>query len=187
MTAETETGSVEMRVVDVRRPQTDGEEPRMYAVVLKEIEGARYLPIWVGRFEAEAIALQLSGVEPNRPMAYAFAASLLQALGGRLREVRISRLAGDTFYAVAEVEGPAGARSIDARPSDALNLALIAGAPIRADRAVLDAVGVRQDEADAHPRAGSLPPGAAREGAAEIAAEITARWREHRGDQPPPR
>ena len=63
-----------------------------------------------------------------------------QAAGGKLREVRISRLAAETFYAVAAIEGSDGAREVDARPSDAVSLALVTGAPIRVERSVLDAV-----------------------------------------------
>jgi bifunctional DNase/RNase len=70
-------------------------------------------------------------------MAYQFMASLLEATGGRLAEARVTRLDDGTFYGLAVVEGPAGTREVDARPSDILNLALLTGAPIRVDPAVL--------------------------------------------------
>jgi len=70
-------------------------------------------------------------------MAYQFMTSLLEAAGGRLAEARVTRLDDGTFYGVAVVDGPAGTREVDARPSDILNLALLTGAPIRVDPAVL--------------------------------------------------
>jgi bifunctional DNase/RNase len=70
-------------------------------------------------------------------MAYQFMTSLLEATGGRLAEARVTRLDDGTFYGVAVVDGPAGRREIDARPSDILNLALLADAPIRVDPEVL--------------------------------------------------
>src|SRR2546427_10316949 len=129
---------VELRIADVRRSPREGKPPQ-YLVQLEQVGGPRRLPIWIGRFEAESIALQLAGAETPRPGTFAFAAGLLDAAGARLREVRITALTERVFYAEAVVEGPGGSRAVDARPSDALNLALLAGAPIRADRAVLDA------------------------------------------------
>jgi bifunctional DNase/RNase len=70
-------------------------------------------------------------------MAHQFMSSLLEATGGRLAEARVTRLDDGTFYGVAVVEGPAGTREVDARPSDILNLALLTGAPIRVDPVVL--------------------------------------------------
>ena len=70
-------------------------------------------------------------------MTYRFTASLVEALGGQLQEIRITRLEADTYYATALLTGPAGIQHVDARPSDALNLALAAGAPIRVAEAVL--------------------------------------------------
>jgi bifunctional DNase/RNase len=73
-----------------------------------------------------------------RPMTYQLAANLLRATASRVTEVRITRLAESTFYAVVRVEAPSGEADVDARPSDALNLALVAEAPIRVDEALLD-------------------------------------------------
>jgi len=82
-----------------------------------------------------------------RPMTYQMAAGLLEASGSRVSGVRITRLAGEVFYAVVVVDGPAGRREIDARPSDAVNLALVIGAPILADGALLDDPrAIRRDE-----------------------------------------
>ena len=135
--AATTTGPVTMRVTEVRRQPGDAERPEKTAILLAEEAGERRLSIWVGGFEATQIAFALQGTELPRPMAYQLMTSLLEATGGRLAEARVTRLDDGTFYGVAVVEGPAGTRELDARPSDILNLALLAGAPIRVDPAVL--------------------------------------------------
>jgi len=135
--AATTTGPVTMRVTEVRRRPGDGERPEKTAILLSEEAGERRLSIWVGGFEATQIAFALEGTELPRPMAYQLMTSLLEATGGRLAEARVTRLDDGTFYGVAVVQGPAGTRELDARPSDILNLALLAGAPIRVDPAVL--------------------------------------------------
>jgi bifunctional DNase/RNase len=129
--AATTTGPVTMRVAEVRRQPGEGERPDKTAILLQEEGGERRLGIWVGAFEGLQVAVALEGTELPRPMAYQFMTSLLQATGGRLAEARVTRLDDGTFYGVAVVEGPAGTREVDARPSDILNLALLTGAPIR--------------------------------------------------------
>ena len=183
---------IEVRVADVRR-RTDEQQHPHYMVVLEEVGGSRRLPIWIGPFEGEALAMALEKIETPRPITFTFAASLLQAAGGRLREVRISRLVGDVFYAVAVVDGPAGSTSVDARPSDALNLALLTGAPILAETALLAGGDVLFHPADVAAGTGDEttepaekvsrpwePPtaffGPDSQGAAEIAAGLAARW-----------
>lgn len=133
-----QTAVLSVRVADVRSRPADGDRPEISLVMLEQIGGPLRLPIWIGQFEAVALATQLQGVATARPLTYRFAASVLEASGGKLREVRISRLVDDTFYAVAIVDGPDGIAEVDARPSDALNLALAAGAPISVDATVLD-------------------------------------------------
>ncbi|MGH2614762.1 MAG: bifunctional nuclease domain-containing protein [Thermomicrobiales bacterium] len=139
-TREEERAMVDMRVSDVRRrrEQVSDETQCRHIVVLEEIGGTRRLPIWIGEFEATALALLFEGTSVPRPMTYAFAAEILQAAGGRLREVRLDRLVGDVYYATAVVTGAAGEREIDARPSDAFNLALLLEAPIRVAPDVLE-------------------------------------------------
>jgi bifunctional DNase/RNase len=137
MTATTTTGPVAMRVTEVRRQAGEGERPEKTVILLQEEAGERRLGIWVGAFEGLQIAFALEGTELPRPMAYQFMASLLEATGSRLAEARVTRLDDGTFYGVAVVEGPAGTREVDARPSDILNLALLAGAPVRVDLDVL--------------------------------------------------
>jgi RNA polymerase sigma factor (sigma-70 family) len=103
-------------------------------VVVLESEDGRRLPIWVGPPEATAIAVLLEGVELPRPGTHDLAAALVSATGETVREVRIVRLAESVFYADVILSGGA---TVDARPSDAIALALTTGAPLLADAAVL--------------------------------------------------
>ncbi len=176
------TQPIEVRILDVRRVPNDAGKPPQHVVVLEEVGGVRRLPIWIGPAEAESLALQLERIQPPRPATYAFAASLLGAAGGRLREVRITRLAGEVFYAIAEVAGAQGVVAVDARPSDVLNLATVVGAPIRVEAAVFEANAAflatpslcRRD----HFGEGTV-------GAREIATEITSHWSPPRAAPPP--
>jgi bifunctional DNase/RNase len=129
-----------MRVESVRK--TTEQEKTSYSIVLEEVGGARYLLIWVGQFEAEALDNALRKVETARPVTFTFMANVLQAVDVRLREVHVNRLTDDVFYAVAVVEGAGGVKMVDARPSDAINLAILTGAPIRVAPAVLDVAGI---------------------------------------------
>jgi RNA polymerase sigma factor (sigma-70 family) len=129
---------LEMQVTDVRRAPADGARAERYVVLLQKEGRDRGLPIWVGPFEGTAIAMILEEAELPRPATYSFAASVLHAVGGRLREVRITRLADITYYAEAVLEGPADTATVDARPSDAIALALLSGAPVRVSSALME-------------------------------------------------
>jgi RNA polymerase sigma factor (sigma-70 family) len=154
MTSDVASSFVEMRIAGVWQKRMDEVEGRAWTssvVVLEDVEDERQLPIWIGYAEGLAMAGLLEKVEPPRPLTYTFIASLLQAAGARLQEVRITRLAGDMYFATAVIQGPAGAQSVDARPSDALNLALAAGAPVFAARSVLDTAEAGFQERFGHP------------------------------------
>jgi len=138
MSMEDAAGWVEMRVADVRRGAATEELPERHVVLLEEVGGGRRLCIWVGPFEGIALAMGLREVELPRPDSVRFAAAMLAAAGGSLREVRVTRLVEGTFYAEAVVDGPTGEGQVDARPSDALALALVTGAPVRVDPGVLE-------------------------------------------------
>ena len=169
MPVEEATGWVRMRVSDVRRGAASGQVPERHVVVLDEVDGARRLLIWVGPFEAAALAVGLQGAQLPRPGWFQFAAGLLAAAGGALREVRVTRLVEGTFYAEAVVDGAAGQGGVDARPSDALTLAVLTGAPVRVDPAVIDQATGRPSPWDQ--RVEELPAGAA-----EIVTERQAAW-----------
>ncbi len=132
------TSMVAMHVIDVRRKQAENGLPASHVVVLEEIGGTRRLPIWVRATEGAAIAIHLEGAEVPRPLTGTFAAGLLAAAGAHLAEVRIDRLVDSVFYATAVVEGAGGTTTVDARPSDAISLALLTGASIRVAAAILD-------------------------------------------------
>ena len=137
---------VEVEVFDVllhRNTAKDGHEVTSTVIVLREKGGDRVLPVWVGEPEATSIALALEGVETARPMAYHFTAALLEAVGAEVKSVTISRLVKDTFYATASVQRGRTLEQVDARPSDAINLALRTGAPIFAEERVLSKAGKR--------------------------------------------
>ncbi len=129
---------VDASIAEVRRAGSDDPVGRVHVVLVEATGTNRRLPIYIGAAEAIALAVNLEAVEMPRPMTYQFAASLLGATGAQVKEVRITRLVEDTFYAVVLVDGPAGPSEIDARPSDGLNLAVVTGAPIRVDQALFD-------------------------------------------------
>jgi RNA polymerase sigma factor (sigma-70 family) len=125
---------VPMRVSELRRTAATESRIARHIVFLEDETGQR-LPIWIGQSEATAMALILERIQLPRPGVYQFAASLLAGAGGRLREVRVTELTESTFYAQAVLSDDT---SIDARPSDALTLALVNDAPIYVDVAVLE-------------------------------------------------
>ncbi len=136
---------IEMRVADVRAGDP-GAGKGGFIVVLEEIDGDRRLPIWIGPQEASALVFSLEKIELPRPLVYHFLRGAVEASGGRLTEVRIERLVEKTFYAVAVFDGPRGTIEVDARPSDALNLALLVDAPVRVRREVWEAGREKSEE-----------------------------------------
>jgi RNA polymerase sigma factor (sigma-70 family) len=128
---------VEMRIIRVIRLPAEGDRPPEFVIMLEEIEGSGDLPIWVGQSEATWLALTLEKVELPRPGPYAMAAELLASLGSRVREARIERLADSTYYAVVVAGRDGVTTRIDARPSDALNLAALTGSPVLASQDIV--------------------------------------------------
>jgi RNA polymerase sigma factor (sigma-70 family) len=124
---------VDASVTEVRRSEGGDMLRRKYIMILAERDGDRRLPIWIGPAEASALALALESAEAPRPFTYKLAAGLVDAAGSAITEVRITSLIAQVFYAAVIVAGPGGAREVDSRPSDAVNLALVTGAPIRVD------------------------------------------------------
>jgi len=110
----------------------------MPIVVLKDVASDTVLPIWVGIFEANAIALELEKTATPRPMTHDLMRNLTRALNGVVRKVVVSELRDDTFLAVIWMEQDGETVALDARPSDAIALALRWDCPVYASRAVLD-------------------------------------------------
>lgn len=168
------TPFIPMHVAELRRTPT-GERH----IVFLEDDQARRLPIWIGQAEATAMALILENVQLPRPGVYQFAAALLAGAGARLREVRVTELTESTFFAQAILSD---GTSIDARPSDAITLALMTEAPIYVAATVL----ARADGARETYRHLIQEADAAVDGARVIADEARAEWVEvmaaHRPD-----
>jgi RNA polymerase sigma factor (sigma-70 family) len=133
VTASSQNEWVDVEVSEIRRTQEEDPTRRKHIMVLSERHGKRWLPMWIGPTEATALAMTLSSAETPRPFTYKLAASLVAAAGASVTEVRITRLVPPMFYASVLVRSPAGLQEVDSRPSDAVNLALAAGAPIRVD------------------------------------------------------
>ncbi len=132
---------VEMSVESVRVHMLSTQ----HVVILRELERDRYLPIWIGPWEASAIAMKLQGQTPERPLTHDLFASVLDLLGATVREVIIVDLADDTFHARVMLDVGGRQVEVDSRPSDALALAVRTGARIFAAEAVLDRAGVQPD------------------------------------------
>src|ERR1051326_9234980 len=109
-------------------------DPNTGSPVVRLVEkgkGRRELPIWIGPFEAQAIALEIQGVPPPRPLTHDLMKQLIERLGARLTRVVISELRDNTYFATLNLEGPGGQElPVDARPSDAIALALRLHGPI---------------------------------------------------------
>jgi bifunctional DNase/RNase len=127
-------GLVEMVVESVRVHMLSSR----HVVILKETENDRYLPIWIGPWEASAIAMKLQGLTADRPLTHDLFATALESLGVRVDKVVISTLAEETYHARLHLERDGATFEIDSRPSDALALAVRTGGRIFASEAVLE-------------------------------------------------
>jgi uncharacterized protein len=118
-------------------------------VILQEAAGERQLPIWIGVFEANAIALNLDGFQPPRPMSHDLLRTAIETLGGEVERIVISDLRDSTFYAIIQIVQAGEVKSLDARPSDAIALAVRAQAPIFVTEEVLEKAHAADKAADA--------------------------------------
>lgn len=117
-------------------------------VILKEVEGDRHLPIWIGAYEAEAIAMELQGVTPTRPLPYDLMQTLLRELNATVDQVVIADLNEQVFYARLMIAAGESTFEVDSRPSDAIALAVRTGSRILVDEAVMDSAGVAVEDDD---------------------------------------
>ena len=113
-----------------------------YVIILQDEAGQRALPIWVGPFEGQSIAMGLGEYATQRPITFDFFVSLLKAVNSKIEEVRIETLKGDIFYAIVKIRCGKTSAEIDARPSDALALAVRAGSPVFVSEEVLKVAGM---------------------------------------------
>jgi uncharacterized protein len=114
-------------------------------VILKERDSERYLPIWIGPHEADAIALELQQVSVARPLTHDLLKSVIAELGGKVSRILVNDLHDDTFYARIVVDIDGRSTEIDSRPSDAIALAVRVKAPIFVEESVLEKAGVTLD------------------------------------------
>ena len=110
----------------------------MPIILLRDSEGQKVLPIWVGIYEANAIALQIENVSTPRPMTHDLLKNVITDLKGSIRKIVVSDLKDNTFFALIYLEVNGETVAIDARPSDAIALALRARAPIFVEESVID-------------------------------------------------
>jgi bifunctional DNase/RNase len=136
-----------------------------HVVILKDTGRDRYLPIWIGPWEASAIAMKLQGLTPERPLTHDLFSATLEELGVRIDRVVISTLAEETFHARLFLEQEGRSLEVDSRPSDALALAVRSGVRIFAAEAVLEQAGLGAD--------GGLEEGEEGEGGLGAALEST--------------
>ena len=120
-------------------------------VILKHKESDRYLPIWVGPAEADAIAVKLQDISVPRPLTHDLLRSVIDTLGGSISHIVVNDLQSDTFYAKVVISTNGKSMEIDSRPSDAIALAVRVQVPIYAEESVLDKAGVMLDKETGKP------------------------------------
>jgi bifunctional DNase/RNase len=111
-------------------------------VMLKEVQGERHLPIWIGDFEAQAIAMELQGLASPRPLPYDLMKAMIVDMGGTVDRIMVTDLAQDVFYARIVIAINGRSVEIDSRPSDAIALAVRTHSPIMVEEMVMERAGV---------------------------------------------
>ncbi|MDP2731311.1 MAG: bifunctional nuclease family protein [Dehalococcoidales bacterium] len=120
-------------------------------IMLKEKIADRYLPIWIGPAEADAIAIKLQGVDVPRPLTHDLLCSIIGALGATVNSIVVTDLKNDTFYAKIALNVDGGQLEVDSRPSDALALAVRSGVPVFVEESVLEKAGIMLDKETGKP------------------------------------
>jgi bifunctional DNase/RNase len=115
-------------------------------VILKDVNSDRYLPIWIGPCEADAITIELQEMPPQRPLTHDLLKSMIRELGGRVTQILISDLRNDVYYARIMIELGARRVEVDARPSDAIALAVRAKVPIYVSEMVMERAAIQPEE-----------------------------------------
>jgi len=123
-------GDKEVRIYSLATTAADA------IVFLEEVGGSRLLPIWIGPVEGQAIAIKFSGIPLPRPFTHDLLLAIIQQTGYSVEKVSVDNVRENTFYATIHLKSEAGQKTIDARPSDAIALAVRAGSPIYVSEAV---------------------------------------------------
>jgi uncharacterized protein len=132
---------VEKIQVDILGLSTSPSSGGAYALILKEVNGMRRLPIIIGAFEAQSIALEMEGIKPQRPLTHDLLKNVMDSLGASLNDVFINELKDGTFYAKLSLDS----QEVDSRPSDAIALAVRYGVPIYVADKVMEEAGFVPD------------------------------------------
>lgn len=132
--------------MDILGLSTSPSSGGAYALILSEVEGNRRLPIIIGTFEAQAIALELESIKPPRPMTHDLLKNIVLSFNSNVEQVVINDLNEGTFFAQIHCRNEDGGFELDARPSDAIALAIRFGAPIYVNTKVLDEAGIQTEE-----------------------------------------
>ena len=141
-------GSSEMIELEILGLTTTPGKGGAYALVLTERTGNRRLPIIIGAFEAQAIALELENIKPPRPMTHDLVKNLLLSFESSVSSVLINELADSTFYAKIRFDRNGESLELDSRPSDAIAVAIRFSAPIFVDPSIMDAAGIVTEETE---------------------------------------
>jgi hypothetical protein len=145
---------VERIQVDIMGLSTSPSSGGAYALILKEVNGLRRLPIIIGAFEAQSIALEMEGIKPPRPLTHDLLKNVMDSLGANLNDVFINDLKDGTFYARLSLDS----QEVDSRPSDAIALAVRYNVPIFVADKVMDEAGFVPDGDEADKPAAAGPP-----------------------------
>jgi len=145
---------VERVLVDILGLSTNPASGGAYALILREVQGNRRLPIIIGQAEAQSIALEMEGIKPPRPLTHDLMKNIIAAFGGELSDVVIDDLRDGTFFAKLNIDN----QQIDSRPSDAIALAVRYGVQIYVASAVMDEASFVPEEEEE-----DQPPAAARQ------------------------
>jgi bifunctional DNase/RNase len=140
-------------------------------VILKEKQADRYLPIWIGPAEADAIAVKLQDLTVPRPLTHDLLRTVIDTLGGSVSYILVSDLHNDTFYAKIVIQANGGQKEIDSRPSDAMALAVRVQVPIYAAESVLDKAGILLDKETGKPIVPDHPEHPAQDQPAQVKEE----------------
>ena len=132
--------------MDILGLSTSPSSGGAYALILSETDGSRRLPIIIGTFEAQAIALELESIKPPRPMTHDLLKIIIQSFESDVNRVVISDLSDGTFFATIHIQENGSEKELDARPSDAIALAIRCQAPIYVSEKVLEEAGISTEE-----------------------------------------
>ena len=168
---------MQLNEVEVMRLGLDRSN-NSYVVILKEKEGERLLPIWIGQPEAESIVIEMSKLRRDRPLTHDLCKTLITGLGGTLRRIHITKVENRTYFAEMQIHRDDQIINIDARPSDSIAIALRFSAPIFAHDSLLTALVFEDasEESESYTTPGANPEPASTD---EMSAEQLKRYLEN--------